>query len=59
MPAIDIHYVDVVFRPLGPPITVVAMTTAAARSTLVTTRHEMPMRAMPTRACDRCRSCLH
>ncbi|MCP2264872.1 hypothetical protein APR03_002215 [Promicromonospora thailandica] len=59
MPPIDIHYVDVVFRPLDPPITVVAMTKAAARTALVTPRHEMRMPAMPTCACDRCRSCLH
>ena len=58
MRGIGIHYVDVVFRPFEPGVNVVAMTKATARISLVTTRHEMPMCAMPARACDRCRSCL-
>jgi hypothetical protein len=56
MQPIDIHYVDVVFRASELPVTVFAMT-KAARFLLVTTRHEMRMHAMPTCACDRCRSC--
>lgn len=59
MSAIDIHYVDAAFRPSEAPITVVAMTKAAARTALVAPRHETRMPAMPTCACDRCRSCLH
>ncbi|PUB29964.1 hypothetical protein C8K30_102342 [Promicromonospora sp. AC04] len=53
---IDIHYVDDLFRALSAAVNVVAMT-KAARILLVTTRHEMRMCAMPTRACDGCRSC--
>jgi hypothetical protein len=56
MRSIDIHYVDGLFRPLPPAVNVFAMT-KAARIYLVTTRHEMPVCAMPTCACDRCRSC--
>lgn len=56
MHPIDIHYMDMVFRPFGAAVTVFAMT-KAARISLVTPRHEMPMCAMPTCACDRCRSC--
>lgn len=56
MHSIDIHYMDMVFRPSEAAVTVFAMT-KAARISLVTTRHEMPMCAMPTCACDRCRSC--
>ena len=51
MHSIDIHYVDVVFRPPDPPVNVFAMTKAAARTALVTPRHEMRMPAMPTCAC--------
>lgn len=56
MRVIGIHYVDVPFRPPGARVNVIAMT-KAARILLVTTRHEMPMCAMPTCACDCCRSC--
>lgn len=56
MHSIDIHYVDDPFRPLPAAVNVIAMT-KAARIFLVTTRHEMPMCAMPTCACDSCRSC--
>lgn len=56
MHLIDIHYVDDPFRPLPAAVNVIAMT-KAARISLVTTRHEMPMCAMPTCACDCCRSC--
>jgi len=48
--------VDDPFRPLPAAVNVIAMT-KAARIFLVTTRHEMPMCAMPTCACDCCRSC--
>jgi hypothetical protein len=56
MQSIDIHYVDGPFRALPAAVNVIAMT-KAARIFLVTTRHEMPMCAMPTCACDCCRSC--
>ena len=56
MRTIGIHYVDVAFRPSPTGVNVFAMT-KAARIFLVTTRHEMPMCAMPTGACDCCRSC--
>jgi hypothetical protein len=56
MRAIVIHYVDDPFPPPPAPVNVIAMT-KAARILLVTTRHEMPMCAMPTCACDCCRSC--
>ena len=56
MNPIDIHYVDGLFRPPPRGVNVIAMT-KAARIFLVTTRHEMPMCAMPTGACDCCRSC--
>jgi len=56
MRPIDIHYMDMVFRPSGAAVTVFAMT-KAARTDLVTTRHETRMCALPTCACDRCRSC--
>ena len=56
MRTIGIHYVDGPFRPLRAAVNVFAMT-KAARTFLVTTRHEMPLCAMPTGACDGCRSC--
>jgi hypothetical protein len=56
MHPIDIHYVDGLFRALPAAVNVFAMT-KAARILLVTTRHEMPMCAMPTCARDCCRSC--
>lgn len=56
MPPIDIHYVDGAFRAPRAGVNVIAMT-KAARILLVTTRHEMRMCAMPTCACDGCRSC--
>jgi hypothetical protein len=56
MHSIDIHYVDGPFRASPPAVNVIAMT-KAARIFLVTIRHEMPMCAMPTCACDCCRSC--
>ena len=56
MRAIGIHYVDVGFPATGARVNVIAMT-KAARILLVTTRHEMRMCAMPTCACDGCRSC--
>jgi hypothetical protein len=57
MQSIDIHYVDGAFRAPGAAVNVIAMTKAAARIFLVTPRHEMRMCAMPTCACDGCRSC--
>lgn len=59
MQSIDIHYVDVVFRPVHPAVSVSAMTTEARILTLAATRQEMPVRAtppsaMPARATDRC-----
>jgi hypothetical protein len=56
MQSIDIHYVDGAFRAPAPGANVIAMT-KAARILLVTPRHEMRMCAMPTCACDGCRSC--
>ena len=56
MRAIGIHYVDAHFRPTPTGVNVIAMT-KAARIFLVTTRHEMPLCAMPTCACGSCRSC--
>ena len=56
MRTIDIHYVDVLFLPSRTRFNVFAMT-KAARTFLVTTRHEMPLCAMPTGACGCCRSC--